>query len=557
MEGRAQAAAFATANGTLATGGLRGWRRASAWITAVARLRQVHCFNLPKMKITGSYFLPAFRAGLFLRGLRHAALLVPVLLGLTQAAIAADLELSSTFTITQRFVGGQGTSTLDGIVGHENSFKVVLRGVTTQQSAPMGMKETRVSAQSFELTFFGPDAAVLNADAGKFTQGDFQGALLKVTASPFSSSMEYAFSISAPATGFPLISMDLSGAAPKNVNADGYPVVAAGSFSYQKVRIIDRRTFGGEQHFLSAPGTLLVKEHFTVEQLLVEIALLHDEITAKAAQITNLTQSNSALATQVAQLSADLAKANADLLAANTSVTKLIAEKAAVQKLCDSAVADLNTANLRIAQLTSEVAGLQGTLAANETQLNSAKTQLTLVTAENKKLTTDLGIANGTIGTQAAQIVSMVADNTSLAAQLKAASALNLQLNADLSVARATSASQASQITAQTATIAGQNTTLTTQAGQITTLQAQLAARDGSLATLTTQNAAQAAELTAIKLQNSTLTQTFQTVFNDPTFEVPGTTSAQKTEAIVSAIKQLNPGQQKAVYDNLVPKKVK
>ena len=110
--------------------------------------------------------------------------------------------------------------------------------------------------------------------------------------------------------------------------------------------------------------------------------------------------------------------------------------------------------------------------------------------------------------------------------------------------------------------LAVESNTLTTQlAAANTSIQAltadnnSLTAANGQLQTqvntLTAANSALLLQLSGLQTQTSTLSTTLGTLFNQPGFQIPGTTLTQQVQALSTAIGSLNYGQKQALYFNL------
>jgi len=134
--------------------------------------------------------------------------------------------------------------------------------------------------------------------------------------------------------------------------------------------------------------------------------------------------------------------------------------------------------------------------------------------------------------------------NVLVAVTLGSDLATTTALNATIDQLTATNQSLQAQLTAANAQIAQ----LTTANQTLTT---QLSQASAQITTLTAQNAQLTSEASAVAVQLQALTQLLAGAFNDPNFQIPGSTLSQQLQSLVNAINQLNHGQQQALYKNL------
>ena len=86
-------------------------------------------------------------------------------------------------------------------------------------------------------------------------------------------------------------------------------------------------------------------------------------------------------------------------------------------------------------------------------------------------------------------------------------------------------------------------------------LQSALGLANAAIESLSAQNAELTEAANAVTQQNEALSELFQEQFNDPAFQLPGDTTQAQIQNLVTAIGQLNHGQQQALYKNLGGKK--
>jgi chromosome segregation ATPase len=235
---------------------------------------------------------------------------------------------------------------------------------------------------------------------------------------------------------------------------------------------------------------------------------------------------------------------------ATASVVVTVAEASSPQ--CE---ADLAAALQRIADRDAQIAGLQGQLAAaNQTigdqaaqieQLRDANARLLAETDmlrnENASLGWQLDVANQTIADQSAQLAALRADNDALRAALDAANQAIAARDAQIAQLLA----QITQLEAQVARLQTQNGQLT---AQVADLQAQIVVLQAEVTRLTNENqtlsAALNGALAAIQLD-------LQLSFSDPAFVLPGATTLDRLQNLVTALVTLERGRKLGVYTNL------
>ncbi len=180
---------------------------------------------------------------------------------------------------------------------------------------------------------------------------------------------------------------------------------------------------------------------------------------------------------------------------------------------------------------------------------------------------------DATVAQQTDLIAALQSDKTALEVSLAhCADAEAVQagviaaLESDLAAADTSIAALNADLAAAEATIADQTTTIVGLAADLATTAATLAATttdlNDALATITQLNAALANAMTDVDVLNGSLNAVqaaldrfvaaFQAEF-DVTFALTGTTPAEQTDALVSAINALNHGQQQALFKALSP----
>ncbi len=179
----------------------------------------------------------------------------------------------------------------------------------------------------------------------------------------------------------------------------------------------------------------------------------------------------------------------------------------------------------------------------------------------------ELATANANISSLTCQLSSFVTQNSECQSQLTAITAQNGLLQNQLAGANTENAA----LQAQVNVLSTQNATLTTQNGALQNqldgltvqvsslsaekaqLQSDLVAANAAIAGLNSQKALLQTQLNSISQQYLNLAQSFQTIFNDPQFQISGATPAQQTASVIAAIGNLNHGQKKVLYKNLGP----
>ncbi len=246
-------------------------------------------------------------------------------------------------------------------------------------------------------------------------------------------------------------------------------------------------------------------------------------MTDSATQITSLQQQIADLNTQIDQLTAELKSCNDTDAAIQAQVTSLNNQLTAAQ----ATIAQLQS---QVSTLAASNQDLQNQLSATNAQVAALTSQLTTTQSQNATLTAQLNAAT-------AQNATLAAQNTQLANNLQAAQAANQTLRTQLTQANA----QVAQLTSDLQASKAANQALQTQNAVLTAQNAQLTSANQ---TLTAQNNAMSTQIQA-------LDQFFATMFNNPTFQLPGSTPQQQLQNLVNAISQLNHGQQQALYKNL------
>jgi hypothetical protein len=158
---------------------------------------------------------------------------------------AQNMVIGGTFTM-DAVIGSVGDDLL-GTLGHENSWTAVLRGVTWEHLVTLvpggDSPTTMLLASSFELTFYGPDADVLNTEvASRIEAGALpDGGLFWVQAGYYSGGMVPLFFVR---SGEDEVLFDVRCVVDTGtfaVDDEGYPVIGAFSATGCEVAIADAR----------------------------------------------------------------------------------------------------------------------------------------------------------------------------------------------------------------------------------------------------------------------------------------------------------------------------
>ncbi len=157
--------------------------------------------------------------------------------------------------------------------------------------------------------------------------------------------------------------------------------------------------------------------------------------------------------------------------------------------------------------------------------------------------------------TQVAALQTQVAQNVNLQSQIASLTVQNIQLHDQLtSITSERITLLASNQQLQSDLAEANNSIQTLTAGN-QQLQIDLGLANNTIQTLTVKNAELTQASNAVTQQNEALSELFQDQFNNSAFQLPGNTTQAQIQNLVTAIGQLNHGQQQALYKNLGGKK--
>ncbi len=162
------------------------------------------------------------------------------------------------------------------------------------------------------------------------------------------------------------------------------------------------------------------------------------------------------------------------------------------------------------------------------------------------------------------QLTTANASNAVLQAQIIGLNLTNANLRAQISLLQSTNGLLQLQLTSANNTISSLQAQLTTASTTISGLQASLAAAQAANATLQAQLNAATLENGELQRQLHDVAESLRSLedfladeFSDPAFFIPGSSTELQVSNLVSAIQALNPGQQRALMNNLSGAKVK
>jgi septal ring factor EnvC (AmiA/AmiB activator) len=271
-----------------------------------------------------------------------------------------------------------------------------------------------------------------------------------------------------------------------------------------------------------------------IADLQAQLAAANTQVNSLQTQLAAANQLNTSLTSQLLAANALTAGLQTQLTAANAQIATLTTDKTALQKQVSSLQSQINTQLQTIAALNAEVS--QKAL-----QIQALQATISQKTSENTALSSQILSLTASLNAAQAQIAGLAAQNAGLNNALSTAQAANAQLQQSLSAAHAENASLSAQLGAATTA----NSSLT---AANTSLTADLAAANTQIVSLTNQLNAANASLASLPSQ-------LATAFGVGGFNLPGATPTEQIQNLSKAINNLNPGQKKALYDQLAGKK--